>query len=183
VLKTMDARRFLSQIGPLGIVTLLAIGASATEKPPVASIAKPTLRLTGPAANITLDGPWTSHRIVTELPSGKDVTAAARYTVADPKIATVKDGTIYPIQDGRTSITINAAGRTLVVPVDVRNVTTKATMLSLSSPAPTVMAADVTEPRKEKAASGSASRHSTRTSTSPASPKAVPAAVYRLHSR
>ena len=123
----MDTRRFLSQIGPLGIVTLLAIGASATEKPPVASITKPTLRLTGPASNITLDGPWTSHRIVTELPTGKDVTSAARYTVADPKIATIKDGTVYPIQDGRTSITINASGRTLVVPVDVRNVTTKAT--------------------------------------------------------
>jgi hypothetical protein len=127
VLKTMDARRFLYQIGPLGVVTLLAIGASATEKPPVALIAKPTLKLTGPGTNITLDGPWTSHRIVTELPSGKDVTAAARYTVADPKIATVKDGTLYPLQDGRTSITINASGRTLVVPVDVRNVTTKAT--------------------------------------------------------
>lgn len=120
----MDARRFFAHIGSLGFVTILAISASATEKP---IAAKPALQLTGSVVSITLNGPWTSHRIVAELPSGKDVTATARYTIADPKIASITDGTLYPLQDGKTSITIEAAGRKLIVPVDVRNVTTKAT--------------------------------------------------------
>ncbi|MEY3601500.1 MAG: hypothetical protein RL169_744, partial [Armatimonadota bacterium] len=127
VLTIMDARRLLYTIGPLGIATLCALSGAATGKAKSTNAAKPALQLTGAVTNITLDGPWTSHRIVAELPTGKDVTTTARYTIADPKIATIKDGTIFPIHDGRTTITIDASGRKLVVPVDVRNVTTKAT--------------------------------------------------------
>ena len=123
----MDARRFLYTIGPLGIATLCALSGSAKSKPKSTNAAKPALQLTGALTNITLDGPWTSHRIVAELPTGKDITTTARYTIADPKIATIKDGTVYPVHDGRTTITIDASGRKLVVPIDVRNVTTKAT--------------------------------------------------------
>ncbi len=123
----MDVKRFRTTIGLLGIVTLSALSVSATGKEKHAGIAKPALQLTGAVSNITLDGPWTSHRIVAELPTGKDVTTTARYTIADPKIATIKDGTVYPVHDGRTTITIDASGRKLVVPIDVRNVTTKAT--------------------------------------------------------
>ncbi|MFY8053265.1 MAG: hypothetical protein ACOVP2_11660, partial [Armatimonadaceae bacterium] len=60
----MDVKRFRTTIGLLGIVTLSALSVSATGKEKHAGIAKPALQLTGAVSNITLDGPWTSHRIV-----------------------------------------------------------------------------------------------------------------------
>ncbi|HEY2159232.1 MAG TPA: DUF1549 and DUF1553 domain-containing protein, partial [Isosphaeraceae bacterium] len=49
-----------------------------------------------------------------------DLTAASRYTVASPDVARVEPGgLIRPAKDGRTTLTVEAAGRSLTVPVVV----------------------------------------------------------------
>jgi hypothetical protein len=49
-----------------------------------------------------------------------DMTAASRYTVANPEVARVEPGgLIRPAKDGKTALTVEAAGRSVTVPVVV----------------------------------------------------------------
>ena len=51
----------------------------------------------------------------------RDVTAEAKYTFADAKFAKLDDGTLLPLSDGNTTLKIEFAGRTLTVPVQVKD--------------------------------------------------------------
>jgi len=51
----------------------------------------------------------------------RDVTAEAKYTFADPKFAKLDKGTLLPLADGETTLKIEFGGRTLSVPVKVKD--------------------------------------------------------------
>ena len=51
----------------------------------------------------------------------RDVTAEAKYTFADPKFAKLEKGTLLPLADGETTLKIEFGGRTLSVPVKVKD--------------------------------------------------------------
>jgi len=51
----------------------------------------------------------------------RDVTAEAKYTFADPKFAKLDTGTLLPLADGETTLKIEFGGRTLSVPVKVKD--------------------------------------------------------------
>ena len=53
----------------------------------------------------------------------RDVTVAAKYTFADPKLIKFEDHIIRPVADGETSLKIEFAGRTLTIPVKVEKAT------------------------------------------------------------
>ncbi|MFT4587860.1 MAG: hypothetical protein ACI8QF_001958 [Limisphaerales bacterium] len=49
----------------------------------------------------------------------EDVSAQAKYTLADPKLAKFENHALYPIADGKTEMKIEFGGRTLKLPVTV----------------------------------------------------------------
>ena len=51
----------------------------------------------------------------------RDVTAEAKYTFANPKFAKLDGGTLLPLSDGNTTLKVEFAGRTLTVPVQVKD--------------------------------------------------------------
>ena len=51
----------------------------------------------------------------------RDVTAEAKYTFADTKFAKLDKGTLLPLADGETTLKIEFGGRTLSVPVKVKD--------------------------------------------------------------
>src|SRR5215471_1464377 len=76
-----------------------------------------SVRLSGPRAVYSLlisgktaDGRWV------------DLTTEARYQAMNPKVATVTNGVLRAVADGSTTVTVEAAGRTLMVPVTVEGI-------------------------------------------------------------
>jgi len=51
----------------------------------------------------------------------REVTAEAKYTFADPKFAKLEKGTLLPLADGETTLKIEYSGRTLTLPVKVKD--------------------------------------------------------------
>jgi hypothetical protein len=102
----------------LSLALLLAtcLPAAAAEPAVVAVRVTPvTVRLQGPLASYSLliDGETADGRLV-------DLTHAARFDTADPKVAVVTEaGRVRGVADGTTTVRVSAAGRTLAVPVTV----------------------------------------------------------------
>jgi len=77
-------------------------------------------------ANIQLQGLRADHHVgvLGEFAEGRkwDLSREASFVSVDPKIATVdRHGVVRPIQDGKTTITVQAGGVTQSVPVEVTN--------------------------------------------------------------
>jgi hypothetical protein len=73
-------------------------------------------------AKVELHGPRAEQRI--GVLTDREITSTARYTSANPKIATVDNrGVVRPIADGETSINIEAAGQKTSIPVVVKGAT------------------------------------------------------------
>jgi hypothetical protein len=53
--------------------------------------------------------------------TSRDVTAEAKFTFADPKFAKLEKGTLLPLADGETTLKVEFGGRTLTVPVKVKD--------------------------------------------------------------
>lgn len=53
----------------------------------------------------------------------RDVTAQAKVTISDPKIAKIVDLEVLPVGDGKCSIAVEFEGKTTQVPVDVKDAT------------------------------------------------------------
>jgi hypothetical protein len=78
-------------------------------------------RLTVQPAALELDGPVARHGILVSAAAG-DVTAAAHYASQDPQVVTVSPtGECLAQRDGRTQIVVTYDGRTVPVPVTVRD--------------------------------------------------------------
>jgi hypothetical protein len=107
-----------SPTGPLvGLLTLLAsFSPCRADTAIVEATADPAaIRLSGPVASYSLliHGKTADGRLV-------DLTRAARYRCADPKIAAVSDtGVVRSLTDGATTVSVDVAGKTLSVPVTV----------------------------------------------------------------
>jgi hypothetical protein len=104
--------------GPLlGLLTLLASFSPCRADPAVLEVTTDpaAIRLTGPLANYSLliHGKTADGRLV-------DLTRAARYRSADPKIAAVAEsGVVRSVADGATTVSVEVASKTLSVPVTV----------------------------------------------------------------
>jgi hypothetical protein len=72
---------------------------------------------------VQLDGPESWHGLIAEASvesHQEDWTRAAKWSSADPKIATVdQTGMLHPVSDGKTTITATAQGRSATVTVNV----------------------------------------------------------------
>jgi hypothetical protein len=101
----------------LGLLTLLISFSPCRAEPAVVEVsADPAaIRLSGPEASYSLlvHGKTADGQVI-------DLTHAADYRSADPKIAVVSDsGVVRCVSDGTTTVTVAAAGKTLSVPVTV----------------------------------------------------------------
>ncbi len=106
----------------LPLAALLAFG-------PMTKAAEPrsggVLAFTGTNGGITLAGRYAAFRVLVEerLPgSVRDVSDTVTLRVADPQIARVADGTLWPLRDGDTALTARLKGRTVILPIRVRGV-------------------------------------------------------------
>ena len=52
--------------------------------------------------------------------TGRDVTAAARFTVSPPGIVRLEAGELIPVRDGRAVVTVRHSGQTASARVEVR---------------------------------------------------------------
>ncbi len=81
--------------------------------------------LTVHPAAIALDGPRDEQRIgvVGEYADGRawDLSRAAKVTSSDPAVAVVDNGVVRPLKDGKTAVTVTAAGQSKTIPVQVKN--------------------------------------------------------------
>jgi hypothetical protein len=100
----------------LGYLLTVCLAPVAAAPPVVAVRVDPAaLRLHGPRAGCSLliDGQTAEGRPI-------DLTPAARFASADPRVAVVNEaGRVRGVADGSTTVTVIAAGRTLTVPVTV----------------------------------------------------------------
>jgi hypothetical protein len=77
------------------------------------------LRVTPPIA--TLRGPDAAQQLVVEAPDGSDLTESAEFASSDTKVAHVDPaGTIFPVGEGSTTITVRAGERVATISVSVR---------------------------------------------------------------
>src|ERR1039458_10209517 len=53
----------------------------------------------------------------------RDVSARAKVSVANPKVASIAKGTVSPLADGQTELRVTFAGRSLTVPVSISQAT------------------------------------------------------------
>lgn len=103
------------------LIPLVALGWMASAESP-----RTVLMLTGGATGITLVGPYASSRVLVEERSNggtvRDVSEGVLLSVADPKIARVTHGTVWPLRDGSTTLTARKKGLVVQVPLQVRGV-------------------------------------------------------------
>ena len=52
----------------------------------------------------------------------RDVTAEAKFTLADPAKARIEKGVVYPVADGQTTLKVEYQGQSIEVPVKVEEV-------------------------------------------------------------
>lgn len=101
--------------------TTLVVGVAALAQAPMS-----TLAFTGSEKNLTLMGPYASARLLLEERTGASVrdvsTEAVVFSLADPKIATISGGTLWPRRDGTTLLTARLKSRTVSLPVTVKGV-------------------------------------------------------------
>jgi hypothetical protein len=107
-------RRF---IGSLLVAGIVSCAAAAEPKASIAelSVSPASIRLTGPGAvySILVDGKTATGQVI-------DVTAEASYRSLHPRVADVKGaGAVRAGADGSTTIVVQAAGRTIQIPVTV----------------------------------------------------------------
>ncbi|MCX6369546.1 MAG: DUF1549 and DUF1553 domain-containing protein [Armatimonadetes bacterium] len=100
----------------LCIGALLGLGALSYSAPPPP--AKTTLAFTGAEKAITLAGAYSSARVLVEE-NGRDVSGDVKLALANPSLAVLKDGTLWPRKDGSTVLTATRNGQILMIPVTV----------------------------------------------------------------
>ncbi|WP_309717732.1 DUF1549 domain-containing protein [Armatimonas sp.] len=100
----------------LCIGALLGLGALSYSAPPPP--AKATLAFTGTEKAITLAGPYSSARVLVEE-TGRDVSGDVRLALANPSLAVLKEGTLWPRKDGSTTLVATRNGQILMIPVTV----------------------------------------------------------------
>jgi hypothetical protein len=103
----------------LGLSLLALCGTARAEAIKDVQVDPASVKLSGPNARFTLlvTGRTDDGRVI-------DLTSSARYRTLDPKVAAVTDkGVVLAVADGSASIQIEAAGRTLKVPVLVEGST------------------------------------------------------------
>src|SRR5579871_188393 len=73
--------------------------------------------------HVRLDGPRDRQQLIVlgEYADGQrwDLTRQAIFTTQSPKVALVEAGVVRPVSDGPTTVTVQAGGRTVAVPVEV----------------------------------------------------------------
>lgn len=73
--------------------------------------------------SVSLETKRDSHRMIVLATSKdattRDVTASAKFTLADPSLAELKGSTLSPIKDGQTSVTVDFRGQSVEVPLTV----------------------------------------------------------------
>ena len=78
---------------------------------------------------INLSGAQARQRIVVQASYADgvtcDVTAQARCTIADPRLARFEQGAVVPLADGKTELQVTYDGRTLTVPVTISDAATQ----------------------------------------------------------
>ena len=104
----------------LNMAAVLAVAGMALAENP-----RGVLSLTGGEREITLNGPYASVRPLIEertRATVNDVSGAVAWSVADPKIARVADGTLWAVGDGKTILTARSKNGAMTIPVIVRGV-------------------------------------------------------------
>ncbi|MEN8737025.1 MAG: PSD1 and planctomycete cytochrome C domain-containing protein [Akkermansiaceae bacterium] len=92
-----------------------------TPDPDLASIAVyPT--------SVSLETKRDSHRMIVLATSKdattRDITASSEFTLADPSLAKLEGSRLFPIKDGSTKVTVSFRGKTIEVPLNVKQATT-----------------------------------------------------------
>ncbi len=94
---------------------LLGLAALSYSAPPSS---KSTLAFSGGEKGIALSGAYSSARVLIEE-NGRDVTGGVKLALANPSLAVLKDGTLWPRKDGATVLTATRNGQILMIPVQV----------------------------------------------------------------
>lgn len=107
---------------------LLAILLGAFLIPSAASASQP-LQLSAYPPLIQLDSGRAFQQIVVQTTAAdgitRDVTAQAKFALADTKLARLEKAMIFPLSDGRTELRVSFGGKTASVPVVVSNAAVK----------------------------------------------------------
>src|SRR5687768_4710592 len=108
----------------VALIAAALLGAAPAATPP-----KPTGLTVFPAA-IDLHGPRGEQTVgvLATYPDGKqaDVSHEAAVRVASSKVAVVEKGVVRPVGDGTTTLTVEAGGKSVEVPVKVKGVSADA---------------------------------------------------------
>ena len=118
-------------LGTAALSRLMAADAPPTPTPPVpapaATVDDPTKPFQAFPPSVDLTGSRAYQAIVCKFtqPDGvtRDVTGAAQFTVADPKIAKIEGHTVKPLADGSTTIYIKSPQGSQSIPLTVKNAT------------------------------------------------------------
>ena len=103
----------------LCIGALLGLGALSYSAPPDT---KSTLAFSGKQEAISLAGAYSSARVLVEE-NGRDVSSDVKLALANPSLAVLKDGVLWPRKDGSTVLTAARNGQILMIPVTVSGLT------------------------------------------------------------
>ncbi len=104
------------------LILVVALSAPAARAA-AASVPPVPLRVSPPA--VRLDSPEGTQQLLVSAGAagGQDVTHAATYQVADPKVAAVgADGRVRPVGEGKTVVLVRRGGAAARVPVEVRGI-------------------------------------------------------------
>ncbi len=104
----------------LPVALLLALAQIAPADNPRAPLA-----LTGAKREIVLESPYASERVLIEQHNGsnvRDVSGGASLTITDATIASVTDGIVRPLRDGKTILTAEFKDGSIQIPVTVQGI-------------------------------------------------------------
>ncbi|MCA9047771.1 MAG: DUF1549 domain-containing protein [Planctomycetaceae bacterium] len=103
----------------LSVLMVSSAGKVPAESPPQAK------SLTVIPAQVHLTGKRAVQQLAVTAEAGqvtmRDVTSDAEFAVADPSVATIRDGIVRPLADGRTVLSIRWGNSTTEVPISVQN--------------------------------------------------------------
>jgi len=107
----------------VSVAVALVLGAATALAQQKVLAPPPTLAFTGGEPRFVLEGPYHSARVLVEERRGalvRDVSAQLTLRVADPKVAFLANGTLWPKSDGVTVLIATQGTQTLQIPVVVK---------------------------------------------------------------
>jgi len=124
--------RMIQFVHPVMIRRLFAVALAATFAG-YAAQAKPalvSLKVFPDAVNLAGSGDRQSLVVQAAFEDGvtRDVTAEAKFKLADAARAALKDAVLTPLSDGKSELTVEFGGKRVVVPVDVAKASERATV-------------------------------------------------------